>query len=136
MRRRQAIASILAALGGSTALLIPSSRAWAAHAVIQELDADHDSTLDLSEVRDAAAKMFDHLDRDQDGTIERKEVGPRISKRDFAAADLNHDGVLTKDEYVALAEKLFHAADVNHYKELGENDLRSPAGRALIRLIH
>jgi hypothetical protein len=42
-----AIESVLAALGGLTALLIPPGGAWAAHAVIQKLDSDHDSTLDL-----------------------------------------------------------------------------------------
>jgi hypothetical protein len=58
--------------------------------------------------------MFDYVDQDQDGTIARKELGPRISKRDFIAADLNHDGALTKDDC----------------------DLRSPAGCAPVRLIH
>ena len=80
--------------------------------------------------------MFDRLERDHDGTIEPKEIGPRISKRDFALADADLDGTLTKAEYVALAERLFRAADVGGHSELGEKELQTPAGRALVRLIH
>jgi Ca2+-binding EF-hand superfamily protein len=124
---------VLAALSAS---LAASTGALALHAVIQALDTDRDSTLDLAEVRKAASDMFDRLERDHDGTIERKEIGPRISKRDFASADVNQDGLLAKDEYVALAEKLFRAADVDNHGELGERELQSPAGRALARLLH
>jgi|APFre7841882630_1041343.scaffolds.fasta_scaffold44464_2 hypothetical protein len=124
---------ILASLSASLAV---STGALALHAVIQALDTDKDSTLDLAEVRKAASDMFDRLERDHDGTIEPKEIGPRISKRDFASADANQDGLLTKDEYVGLAEKLFRAADVRNHGELGEKELQSPAGRALARLLH
>jgi hypothetical protein len=130
-----AVACFLAALTSFAAALGPG-KAWAVHSVIQELDSDKDLTLDLAEARKAAGAMFDRLERDHDGTIEPKEIGPRISKRDFALADADHDGTLTRDEYVALAETLFRAADVGGVGELGEKELHTAAGRALVRLIH
>ncbi len=135
MQKMPALAYLLAALGCSAIFLGPG-KALALHAVIQELDSDKDSTLDLPEVRKAAGDMFDRLERDHDGTIEPKEIGPRISKRDFALADADQDGALSKDEYIALAERLFRAADVGGHSELGEKELQTPAGRALVRLIH
>ena len=125
MQKTPALAYLLAALGCFVVFPAPQ-KAWALHAVIQELDSDKDLTLDLSEVRKAAGDMFDRLERDHDGTIEPKEIGPRISKRDFASADADHDGTLTKDEYVALAEKLFRAADVGGHGELGERSFKRP----------
>ncbi|MGH6936940.1 MAG: calcium-binding protein, partial [Methylocella sp.] len=45
------------------------------------------------------------------------------------------DGTLTKDEYLGLAEKLFNAADPDKDGTLDEKELKSKAGRALLRLI-
>jgi hypothetical protein len=42
---------------------------------------------------------------------------------------------LTKDEYLGLAEKLFKAADADKDEALTAKDLKSKAGRALLRLI-
>jgi hypothetical protein len=42
---------------------------------------------------------------------------------------------LTKDEYLGLVEKLFNAADADKNGTLTAKDLKSKAGRALLRLI-
>ena len=47
------------------------------------LDKDNDGSLDLAEVKDAAASVFDKLDKDSDATLDRKETGGRIGKEDF-----------------------------------------------------
>lgn len=114
---------------------VASNAAVADHALIGALDADRSLTLDLAEIRKAAGDTFERLDRDHDGTIEPKEIGPRISKRDFASADAGHDGTLTKDEFTALAERLFRAADEGGHGELGEKELQNPAGKLLARLL-
>jgi Ca2+-binding EF-hand superfamily protein len=43
-------------------------------AASQQLDSDHDGTVDLNEAKAAAAAVFDRLDRDHDGTLDRREL--------------------------------------------------------------
>jgi Ca2+-binding EF-hand superfamily protein len=62
-------------------------------------------------------------------------LGSRLSAKEFAAADPDKDATLTKEEYVALVQKLFKQADVDGDGKLEAKELRSKAGRALIRLI-
>jgi Ca2+-binding EF-hand superfamily protein len=79
--------------------------------------------------------MFDKLDKDGDATLDRKETGARIGGKEFKQADPDNDGTLTKDEYLGLVEKLFEAADADKDGTLTAKDLKSKAGRALLRLI-
>jgi EF hand len=58
------------------------------------LDTDADGTVDLAEAKKAAETLFDKLDHDHDGTLDSKEVRGRLSKGDFAVADLDKDGTL------------------------------------------
>jgi Ca2+-binding EF-hand superfamily protein len=67
--------------------------------------------------------------------LDRKEAGSRIDRKEFSAADTDHDGTLSKDEYVALVEKLFKKADTNNDGTLDAKEMRSKAGRALERLL-
>ena len=83
----------------------------------------------------AAEAVFDRLQKDQDDTLDRKELGSRLSAKEFAAADPDKDATLTKEEYVALVQKLFKQADVDGDGKLEAKELRSKAGRALLRLI-
>jgi len=98
-------------------------------------DLDADGTLDLGEVKKAAAGLFAQLDHDHDGTLDRRELAGRLSAREFAAADPDHDGTLTMDEYLAVVEKRFNAANLDGDGTLDAKELRTPAGRALLRLL-
>ena len=46
---------------------------------IKMFDTDTDATLDLAEVKKAAAALFAKLDRDHDGTLDRRELAGRLS---------------------------------------------------------
>jgi Ca2+-binding EF-hand superfamily protein len=125
-------------------LLIPavfvagaSSSALAAPAAdpIKAFDLDADGTLDLGEVKKAAAALFARLDPDHDGTLDRRELAGRLSARELAAADPDHDGTLSLDEYLAVVEKRFNAANRDNDGTLDARELRTPAGRALLRLL-
>jgi hypothetical protein len=102
---------------------------------IRMLDTDNDGTVDLAEAKKAASALFDRLDRDKDGTLDKRELVGRLSAKELAAADPDHDGTLTKDEYLALVEQRFAAADPDHDGTLDAKELRSPAGQALLRLL-
>lgn len=118
----------------SAAFLATGANA-AARDPIRMFDADSDGTLDLAEVKKAASALFAKLDPDHDGTLDKRELAGRLSARELAAADPDHDGTLTLDEYLAVVEKRFHAADPDNDGTLDAKELRTPAGRALLRLL-
>jgi hypothetical protein len=104
-------------------------------AVFQQWDTNHDGTLDLAEVKAGASALFDKLDKDKDGTLDKKEVGKRLSSGAFSKADTDKDGTLSKDEYLALVEQRFKAADADHDGILSPAELKTSAGKALVRLL-
>ena len=79
--------------------------------------------------------MFDKLDRDSDGTLDRRELRGRLSATDFAAADPDKDGTLSKDEYLKIVEDRFKTADRDNDGTLDEKELRSRAGQSLLRFL-
>ncbi len=58
-----------------------------------------------------------------------------MTKADLAHADPDKDTTLTKDEYLALVEKKFKAADPDNEGTLDAKELHSKAGRALLKLL-
>jgi hypothetical protein len=106
-----------------------------AGSALKGLDADRDATIDLSEAKQAAEKLFDTLDRNHDGTLDARELRGRIKKGEFAGADPDKDATLTKDEYLDMAEQRFHAADTNDDGTLDARELHSKAGKDLLKLL-
>jgi len=113
--------------------------AMAAHAKaaspIAAYDIDKNGTLDLDEVKAAAAAAFDRLDKDHASSLDRKALRANLSPEEFAAADADHDGTVSKDEYLALVERLFKEADTDHDGTLSKGLVHSKAGRTLLRLL-
>ena|SRR5579862_1199096 len=125
---------LLISTGFLAAEAMPKSVA-AADDPVKMFDLDADGTLDLGEVKKAAADLFARLDRDHDGTLDKRELVGRLSARELAAADPDHDGTLTLDEYLAVVERRFHAANRDNDGTLDAKELRTPAGRALLRVL-
>ncbi len=120
---------------GLLSIIFATSFAGASLAAPLKYDTDNDGTLDLAEMETAAGAAFDRLNKDQDTTLEYNETNGQLSKKAFIAADPDKDNSLTKDEYIAMAEKLFKAADLENDGTLDARELRSKAGRALRRLL-
>jgi len=128
-RRSILLISTACLAGGASALAAPPSNP------IKMFDTDADGTLDLDEVKKAAAALFARLDRDHDGTVDRRELAGRLTAREFAAADPDHDGTLSLDEYLAIVQQRFNAANRDNDGTLDAKELSTPAGRALLRLL-
>ena len=96
-----------------------------------------DGMIDLAEAKQAASRKFDQLDRKRTGALSRSQVGRlRLTRKEFAAADTDNDGTLTKDEYLAVVEQRFNAADDNHSGTLTLKQFNSKAGLPLRRLTY
>ncbi len=128
-----------AALNGLlvASLAMPSAEAAppTAAGVVAKYDKDNDKTLDVAEVKAAAAAHFDKLNKDADNTLDAKEVKGVIGPAAFKAADPDNDGTLDKNEYLALVEKLFTKVDTDHDGTLDAKELATKNGHALRRLI-
>ncbi len=128
--RRKAIAmAVTALIGAATPARAKDS------SLVGQFDTDNDGTVDLAEAKKAGSDMFDKLDVDHDGTLTFKELHGRMSRKEFAAADPDKDGTLTKEEYLAVVEQRFKAADKDHDGTLSNWEFQTPKGRALVRLL-
>ncbi len=108
---------------------------WSTASKFMAVDADKDGTVDEAEARQAASALFDRLDIDKDGTLDANELRGHLSKGELDANDPDHDGTLTKDEYLAVVEQRFKAADANHDGKLKIDEFTSVPGAALVKLI-
>jgi hypothetical protein len=59
-----------------------------------------------------------------------------LSRKELAAADGDHDKTLDKDEYLALVEQRFKAADADGDGSVSAAEFGTPAGRGLLRLLN
>ncbi len=116
-------------------LAFPALTQASATTALTPADTDSDGTLDLKEVKAAAALEFDKLDTDKDGTIDLKEAAHHISAKNFTAADPDKDKTLSKAEYIALAVALFKAANPDHDRTIDSKELHTTAGIELDRVI-
>jgi Ca2+-binding EF-hand superfamily protein len=128
------LASLLATSFPLEMIVTSASPAFAASA-LQTLDPDKDGTVDLNEAKTAASALFDKLDVDHDGTVDRKELGDRISAEDWKTADPDNDKTISKDEYLAFVEVAFKRANPDNDATIDAKELKTPAGRALLRLL-
>jgi len=103
---------------------------------IAKWDPDHDGTLDLAEINKAADAKFDALDVDHEGTLSKKELGNLVTPADFAAVDKDREGTIDKAEYQAIVAKRLQAANPDKDNTIDAKELRTPAGRHLLELLH
>ena len=106
-----------------------------AASVFSGIDTDNDDTISLDEAKATAGKVFDQLDHDHDGTLDRAELRGRILDQDWAVADPDSDKTLTKDEYLNYVETVFKRADTDSDGTVDAKEARTHAGRVLLRLL-
>jgi hypothetical protein len=125
----------VAAVALLSVLVVSPARADSVTDFIVKWDPDHDGTLDMAEINKAADALFDKLDVDHDGTLDMKELAGRVTKSEFDAADKDHDGTLDKSEYESIVAQRFHAANPDNDTTIEANELRTPAGKELLKLL-
>jgi hypothetical protein len=106
-------------------------------ASFEAIDRDRDGTIDLDEAKRAAVLLFDQLDRHRTGKLSRRQLGyGRMTLAEFSWADRDHDGTLTKDEYLALVERQFRAADLDRDGTVSRAEFKARSGLPLRRLLY
>lgn len=111
--------------------------------VIRSISGSKTATaISLPEVQKAASAKFDELNAEHDGTLDRAETAGIMSYSDFTLANTKHDegkaGTLSRDEYMAYVEKLFVFANIQDTGKdgtLSERELSSEPGVKLIALL-
>ena len=106
-----------------------------AASALSGIDTDNDGTITLDEAKAAASKVFDQLDHDHEGTLDRAELRGRIPEQDWKIADPDSDKTLTKDEYLNYVEIVFKRADTDGDGTVDAKEARTHAGRVLLRLL-
>jgi EF hand len=122
----------------SAALLVDGAPVHARRStasIFAAVDISKDGTVVEAEARQAASALFDRLDTDRDGTLDANELRGHISKEELQSNDPDHDGTLTKDEYLAIVDQRFKAADASHDRKLKIDEFTSVPGAALVKLI-
>ena len=103
--------------------------------VLKLLNRDDDQTLELPEVIDAAVKLFAQIDLDDGLTLEPKETEGRLTDAERRAVDKDNDNAIEMGEWLDAVQQRFNEADANNDGKLTVQELDSPAGQLLIKLI-
>lgn len=122
----------------SAGLVIAASPLYArisSAAILHMLDTDNDGSVDNAEARKAAITLFDRLDTDKDGTLDANELRGRLSEKEIVAGNPQHNKTLTKDQYLAIVDERFKAADSNHDGKLNIQELSSLSGDPVVKLL-
>ncbi len=120
---------------GLLTVTTPTSARISSAAILHMLDTDNDATVDIAEANRAGAAVFDRLDSDKDGTLDIDELSGRLAKDEIEAGNPDHKETLTKDEYLAIVDLRFKGVDLSHDQKLDIQELSSPSGESLVKLI-
>jgi len=133
-RRPMLIAVVVLSLAAST-LATPGLAQRKTCGEIKTLDPDNDGTMDLTEAKAAASRLFDKIDADKDGTLSQKELRGRMTAKELQAADTDKDGTIDKAEFLTEVDKRFKVADSDGDGTIDCKELKGTAGKALVKLL-
>ena len=102
---------------------------------LKRLNHDNDQTVELPEVLDASTKRFQELNKDNDLTLDKAETAGLVTDAEWKAYNKDHDGTLELDEWLNIVRARFRAADTKKVGKLTAQELDTPAGQALLKLV-
>jgi Ca2+-binding EF-hand superfamily protein len=98
--------------------------------VFKRLDANGDGKISADEFAAAGQRLFSAADGNKDGILTPRELrrGARMARQQFSghgmmALDANHDGTISKDEFLAFPDRIFARLDKNHDGKLDASEM-------------
>ncbi|HEY4342521.1 MAG TPA: EF-hand domain-containing protein [Steroidobacteraceae bacterium] len=107
-------------------------------AMFEQADVNHDGLISRDEYYAARGVRFGKLDRNHDGELNDADF-PRLTKRGGSRAeklhellqriDVDHDGSVSRDEFVKAGEVVFNLVDVNDDGLIDKAELKQATDR-------
>jgi hypothetical protein len=104
-------------------------------AFVQKWDRGGKGLLDVKAILNAAIFKFGMLDKEHKGRLTQQDLAPAVTAQDFAAANPDGDTTIGAEEWFDLVRRHFYAANPDNDGLLSADELRTPAGQALLRLV-
>ncbi len=135
-----AAAGLLAATLGAAPVLAqattaPGGAPQDTAAFVQKWDRSGKGVLDLKGVLNAAIVKFEMLDKDHKGHLTQQELSGLLPAQDFAAANPDNDTTIGAEEWFDLVRRHFYAANPDNDGSLSADELKTPQGQALLKLL-
>src|SRR5271170_65457 len=134
MASRLLIASI-SALGAMVALPVLAQTAPDPAAFIKRWDRSGKGLLDLKAVDNAAIVKFNMLDTGHNGRLTQPQLAGELTPQEFVAANPDGDTTIGAEEWFDLVRQRFNAANPDHDGSLSLDELQTPQGQALLKLV-
>jgi hypothetical protein len=90
---------------------------------------------ELKGVLNAAIVKFKVLDKDHKGRLTQEQLAQELTPQEFKEANPDNDTTIGAQEWFALVSDRFEAADTDRNGSLTIDELQTPAGKALLKLI-
>jgi hypothetical protein len=104
-------------------------------AFIKEWDRSGKGMLDLKGVLNAAIVKFEMLDKDHKGRLTQPQLAQELTPQEFKDANPDGDTTIGAQECFALVSQRFEAANPDRDGSLTLDELETPQGRALLKLV-
>ena len=144
-RMAKAAVAAMVLVAGIALPAMQASAAMGSAAMMERLHPKNKGKLTMDEARDAAAHNYDVIYKANQGKVTLLQLGGRVSPADLKAANIGDgetDEPISKADYLALASRFFADANVSRKPDvspadgvLGVNELSTPAGEKLLRLL-
>lgn len=99
----------------------------------QSYDTERDSVLDLGDVRRSARQAFN--DNSEDGKASLQDFAPSSTWDRFRASEQFNGENLNRRQFLSMIDEMFDEVDRNGNGVLDHDELDTPKGRALLRII-
>lgn len=106
--------------------------------LIRQADTNHDGVISHDEFMSARIARFDRMDRNHDGHLDDSDLPRFVGSRAGAAdkfhaamqmADTDHDGKVSRDEFVNGGSRMFGMIDTDHDGVIDPDELQRATQR-------
>jgi hypothetical protein len=104
-------------------------------AFMKKWDRSGKGMLDLKGVLNAAIVKFEMLDNDHKGRLTQPQLAEELTPQEFKDANPDGDMTIGAQEWFALVSERFEAANPDRDGSLTLDELETPQGKALLKLI-